>query len=70
MTQRFRNRYLCKLQLMERNFDIFGCTGCGRCIEVCPAGIDIRKVVDAAAGTGETAGLPGGSEIVYQGRGV
>ena len=70
MTQRFRNRYLCKLQLMERNFDIFGCTGCGRCIEVCPAGIDIRKVVHEAVRTGETAGVPGGSETVYQGREV
>ncbi len=70
MTQRFRNRYLCKLQLMERNFDIFGCTGCGRCIEVCPAGIDIRKVVDEATRLGETAGVPGASETAFQGRGV
>lgn len=71
MTERFRNRYICKLQLMERNFGIFGCTGCGRCIEVCPAEIDIRKVVDVALKPGEEAGLTGssGSEI-FQERGV
>ncbi|MFH1965080.1 MAG: 4Fe-4S dicluster domain-containing protein [Acidobacteriota bacterium] len=70
MTERFRNRYLCKLQLMERNFQVFGCTGCGRCIEVCPAGIDIRKVVETAAGFEDAAAIPGSSKTVYQGREV
>ncbi|MCX7940370.1 MAG: 4Fe-4S dicluster domain-containing protein [Endomicrobia bacterium] len=43
--QRFRNRYQCKFVYRYENFDFYACTGCGRCIEVCPARIDIRKVV-------------------------
>ena len=70
MTDRFRNRYLCKLQLMERNFGIYGCTGCGRCIEVCPAGIDIRQVVEAAAEFERSADMPVDNQAVHQGRGV
>lgn len=45
MNDRFRNRYLCKFCFMESNFNEPGCTGCGRCIEACPALIDIREVV-------------------------
>jgi ferredoxin len=66
MTERFRNRYLCKLQLMERNFQVFGCTGCGRCIEVCPAGIDIRQVVARASGIEKTAAIPSSDKPIYQ----
>lgn len=45
MTERFRNRYLCKFDYMNKNFDEFGCTGCGRCTEACAAKIDFREVV-------------------------
>ena len=45
MTERFRNRYLCKFCYMENNFSTLGCSGCGRCIDACPAGIDFRLVV-------------------------
>ena len=45
MTERFRNRYLCKFCYMQSNFQSIGCTGCGRCIDACPAGIDFREVV-------------------------
>jgi len=45
--ERFRNRYQCKFDFMEKNFDQLGCTGCGRCIEVCPAGIDKREVIQS-----------------------
>lgn len=45
MFQRFRNRYLCKFNFMKMNFDEFGCTGCGRCTDACPANIDFRQVV-------------------------
>jgi sulfhydrogenase subunit beta (sulfur reductase) len=45
MYERFRNRYLCKLDYMKSNFGISGCTGCGRCTEACAAGIDFRKVI-------------------------
>ncbi len=43
--QRFRHRYLCKFSVMVQNFSEAGCTGCGRCIATCPAGIDIRETV-------------------------
>jgi Fe-S oxidoreductase len=45
MYQRFRNRYLCKLDYMQSNFKKPGCTGCGRCTEACAAGIDFRETV-------------------------
>ena len=43
--ERFRNRYQCKLNNRKENFNVYACTGCGRCIQVCPAKIDIRKVL-------------------------
>jgi len=45
MTDRFRNRYLCKFDYMPSNFDRLGCTGCGRCTDACPAKIDFRSAV-------------------------
>lgn len=45
MEKRFRNRYLCKFDYMQSNFDQIGCTGCGRCSEACAGKIDFRKVV-------------------------
>lgn len=45
MHERFRNRYLCKFDYMQHNFDEIGCTGCGRCHEACAACIDFRQVV-------------------------
>lgn len=45
MTERFRNRYLCKFDYMQKNFAETGCTGCGRCTEACAAKIDFREVV-------------------------
>ncbi|MBN2413703.1 4Fe-4S dicluster domain-containing protein [candidate division KSB1 bacterium] len=47
MFQRFRNRYLCKFLFMKSNFDMLGCTGCGRCTEACAAQIDFRQVVNS-----------------------
>ncbi|TYB88829.1 MAG: hypothetical protein FXF54_10095 [Kosmotoga sp.] len=43
--QRFNHRYSCKFKYMPEQFDVSGCTGCGRCIDVCPAQIDIRNVM-------------------------
>lgn len=45
MTDRFRNRYLCKFDYMQHNFGRLGCTGCGRCTEACAGKIDFRQVV-------------------------
>lgn len=45
-TQRFRNRFLHKLQFFPERYGQPLCTGCGRCIVVCPAGVSIVKVID------------------------
>jgi len=45
MYERFRNRYLCKFDYMQHDFDLLGCVGCGRCTEVCPGEIEFREVV-------------------------
>lgn len=45
MFQRFRNRYLCKYLFMKSDFNLLGCTGCGRCTDACAGNIDFRKVV-------------------------
>ncbi|OGS43540.1 MAG: hypothetical protein A2539_09550 [Elusimicrobia bacterium RIFOXYD2_FULL_34_15] len=42
---RYRNYYSCKINYRHENFKYYACTGCGRCIDVCPAEIDIRKVL-------------------------
>lgn len=41
--QRLRNRYLKKFDFFPENIGLIACSGCGRCIEVCPAKIDIRE---------------------------
>ena len=43
--ERFRHRYLCKFVTMKGEFGTLGCTGCGRCTEACPGGIEYRSVV-------------------------
>ncbi len=45
--ERFRNRYQCKFDFIKQNFSQYGCKGCGRCISVCPAEIDLREVIKA-----------------------
>lgn len=42
---RFRYRYLHKQEGFVSKYGRPSCTGCGRCIEVCPAGIDLREVI-------------------------
>jgi ferredoxin len=44
-TQRLRNRFMKKFDFFVDNLGIPACCGCGRCIEVCPAKIDIREVL-------------------------
>lgn len=41
-----RYRILDKMKYIPERFDYKGCTGCGRCIEVCPAFIDIVDTVN------------------------
>lgn len=45
---RLRNRILCKIYYYPEQYhlgDGIACTGCGRCIDVCPAGVDIGEIL-------------------------
>jgi ferredoxin len=44
-SQRLRNRFLKKFDFFVDNLGMPACEGCGRCIEACPAKIDIREVL-------------------------
>jgi sulfhydrogenase subunit beta (sulfur reductase) len=57
MHERFRNRYLCKLVLLKSQFGSLGCTGCGRCTDACPGGIEYRAAVHRLM-----EGRPGGRD--------
>jgi ferredoxin len=44
-TERIRQRFMHKLKYIPLKQDgVRGCTGCGRCVVMCPANIDIRAV--------------------------
>lgn len=42
---RLRNRFFCKFYYFPEQYGPTACTGCGRCIEVCPVGLDITEVL-------------------------
>jgi sulfhydrogenase subunit beta (sulfur reductase) len=46
--ERLRNRFYCKFSFFPAQVGLDGvsaCTGCGRCIDICPAGVDISEVL-------------------------
>ncbi|MGD0611984.1 MAG: 4Fe-4S dicluster domain-containing protein [Anaerolineales bacterium] len=46
--ERLRNRFFCKFYYYPEQYslkDTPACTGCGRCIDVCPVGVDITEVL-------------------------
>jgi len=47
--QRLRNRFFCKFYYFPEQVGPIACTGCGRCIESCPVGIDITEVISHIA---------------------
>ncbi len=46
--KRYRQRVLHKFAFREEADDPFRCVGCGRCVALCPAGLDIVNTVAAA----------------------
>ncbi len=44
--ERFRNRFLHKLEFFTERYGYPLCTGCGRCIVACPTGINIVNIID------------------------
>ncbi len=43
--ERFRNRFLHKLETFYERYGYSLCTGCGRCIVVCPTGVNITDII-------------------------
>ena len=43
--ERYRQRVMHKYLYVKQNFGYTACTGCGRCIRSCPAGMNIKSVV-------------------------
>jgi len=46
--QRYRQRVLHKFSFADGEDQHFRCVGCGRCVALCPAGLDISEIVTAA----------------------
>jgi len=45
--ERLRNRFFCKFYYYPEQYGLgaaSACTGCGRCIDICPTGVDITEV--------------------------
>jgi ferredoxin len=45
---RLRNRIYHKFNYIPKQYQVFGCVGCGRCIEKCPMAIDIIDIINNA----------------------
>jgi sulfhydrogenase subunit beta (sulfur reductase) len=46
-SSRYRQRIMHKFQYYPQNFQRTLCVGCGRCVQYCPVGIDLRQVLEA-----------------------
>ena len=45
LANRLRHRFLHKYSYVPEKYNVFGCTGCGRCIDACSGAIDVREVI-------------------------
>lgn len=43
--ERMRQRIMHKFNYFPKDFEVFSCVGCGRCIQACPVNLDIREVI-------------------------
>ncbi|NLB55112.1 MAG: hypothetical protein GX811_04995, partial [Lentisphaerae bacterium] len=48
---RSRQRIMHKFNYQPEQFGLYGCTGCGRCIEACPVNIDVRDILQSVLKT-------------------
>jgi len=59
---RWRQRIMHKFDYLPRNVGLFGCVGCGRCVQSCPVQLDIRAVLgrvrQATAAPAASGGQP------------
>lgn len=51
--QRYRNKINCKYNYYYKRSKNIYCVGCGRCVEVCPVGMDIREIVSSVLESGK-----------------
>ncbi len=47
--QRVRQKVCHKYEFYPMNFDVIACTGCGRCIRLCPVNWDIAQTINSVA---------------------
>jgi ferredoxin len=43
--ERCRNRILHKFSYYPKNYNLIGCVGCGRCVQLCPVNNDLRSII-------------------------
>ena len=44
--ERCRNRIMHKFSYYPENYNLIGCVGCGRCIQLCPVNNDLRTILE------------------------
>ncbi|NHJ48252.1 MAG: hypothetical protein FK733_10740 [Asgard group archaeon] len=50
---RFKRRYSHKFEVIPETLGMLGCSGCGRCYELCPAHFDVKKILAYLAKKGD-----------------
>ncbi|NHJ26071.1 MAG: hypothetical protein EAX89_15950 [Candidatus Lokiarchaeota archaeon] len=43
--ERCRNRIMHKFSYYPENYNVLGCVGCGRCVQLCPVNNDLRSII-------------------------